>query len=199
MESKIIHPFPIPIFSSQIDSDTFKKIKQEVLHYIKKYPNNFKEVWNCPTKSNLGVPSSKNIKSPLLENTIKKSTESYFNHWGFNPINLILKDIWINISPPGSYQESHKHTNYKTKVLFSGVFYIDVQENSGELILISPIENQIFNMLPSKYHNTRYNIQPINGSLISFPAWMDHLVLQNKSHNNRISVSWNIEAIPICH
>jgi uncharacterized protein (TIGR02466 family) len=189
-----IHPFSIPIYQDFIDDNSFIQIKKDVLTYINNHKQEFNKAWNCPTLSNIN--SSFIFKSITLENELKKATEIYFKEWGYEGnYNLKLSNIWINISPKGSFQESHKHGDYFKKTIFSGVLYIDTNENSGSLTLVNPIEDQLLLGLPSSNILSRLTISPKNKKIIYFPSWLEHYVGENKNQQNRISVSWNIELI----
>jgi len=188
-------PFQIPLYTQNINLSSFNIIKDEVKTYIATNLNKFSENWDCPTKSTVSIPRHENIKSILLEKEIKTHTELYFKNWGFILSNLKLNHLWVNLSPPNAYQESHKHTGFLNKNIFSGVLYIEVQDNSGNLVLVNPIEDLLGLMPPSNSIIPRYNIKPQNGLIVFFPSWMEHYTTQNKTESNRISVSWNIEVI----
>ena len=192
--SNIIYPFQIPIYQSFIEEDSFTQIKKDIKLYIKKYKEEFKTSWDCPTLST--IDSSFQFKSDSFDKELKKITEVYFNEWGFEgSFNLKFSNVWVNISPKGSFQESHKHSNYFEKNIFSGVFYVDVTKDSGNLFLVNPIEDQLLFLLPTPKISPRVSIIPQNRKIICFPSWMEHYVGINKSHQDRISVSWNIEVI----
>ena len=108
-------------------------------------------------------------------------------------MNPKLGNMWANINPPGGYNQSHIHPNS----LFSGVYYVKGQPNSGRLGLMDPrpgsqqcMPNRKKVKLPRELWRETY-YDPIPGRLIMFPAWMWHKVEPNKSNDIRISVSFN--------
>ena len=108
-------------------------------------------------------------------------------------MNPKLGNMWANINPPGGYNQSHIHPNS----LFSGVYYVKGQPNSGRLRLMDPrpgsqqcMPNRKKVKLPRELWRETY-YDPIPGRLIMFPAWMWHKVEPNKSNDIRISVSFN--------
>ena len=108
-------------------------------------------------------------------------------------MNPKLGNMWANINPPGGYNNSHIHPNS----LFSGVYYVKGQPNSGRLSLMDPrpgaqqcMPTRKKGKLPSELWRETY-YDPIPGRLIMFPAWMWHKVEPNKSNDIRISVSFN--------
>ena len=104
-----------------------------------------------------------------------------------------LGNMWANINPPGGYNNSHIHPNS----LFSGVYYIKAQPNSGRLSLMDPRPGVQTTMPMGKqgkiprelWRETYYD--PIPGRLIMFPSWLWHKVELNQSNDIRISVSFN--------
>ena len=91
------------------------------------------------------------------------------------------------------YNNSHIHPNS----LFSGVYYVKGQPNSGRLSLMDPrpgaqqcMPTRKKGKLPRELWRETY-YDPIPGRLIMFPAWMWHKVEPNKSNDIRISVSFN--------
>ena len=190
----IIHPFQIPIYQSFIEEDSFTQIKEDVNTFIANHPQDFNLSWDCPTLSNIN--SSSQFKSISLENELKKATKIYFEAWGYEGrYNLEFSQVWINISPKGSFQEVHKHGDYFDKSLFSGVLYIDTNKDSGNITLINTIEDQLLFSLPTSKTLARLSIPPENRKILCFPSWMDHFVGVNKSNQNRISLSWNIKVL----
>jgi uncharacterized protein (TIGR02466 family) len=104
---------------------------------------------------------------------------------------LELKNIWLNINPPGSYNELHNHTD----AVLSGVYYIDASEHQGN-IQFERSDNAEYH-LPSymekiTYFNaTRATYAAKTGALYIFPAWLKHSVQGNQSNTDRISLSFN--------
>lgn len=181
--------FITPIISEILDKNIFNSLKKEVNEYISNNKNEFQTAWRCPTLSNIN--SSKKFRTPLLENTIKNITENYFSLYKFNPYPIKLNETWINIAPPGAYQEYHMHLDHTVQCLFSGVLYIDVPKNSGNLRLVNPQKQNGFHMLPSPLLEDIF-IEPKNGLIVSFPSWLMHEAQLNNSNEDRISISWNI-------
>lgn len=200
----ILNPFILPIYQKTIDNGVFDLISNQVHNYIKDNKDFFKPTWNCPTLSNFHLPldSDKGFNNDNLNVELQKSTLEYIREWDFifkdfNP-NFFIPELWINISPPGAYQEIHHHilsptTGFSPYPLFSGVFYIDVKENSGDLVLKSPTSQNLNNIPLTPKHKNKFNITPKNQNLILFPSFLEHLVSQNKSNQDRISISFNIK------
>ena len=104
-----------------------------------------------------------------------------------------LGNMWANINPPGSMNNPHIHPNS----LFSGVYYIKSQQQSGRLKIYDPRPGVQTIMPIRKPGNPGKDlwreayIDPIPGRIIMFPSWLWHSVEENKSNDIRISVSFN--------
>ena len=104
-----------------------------------------------------------------------------------------LGNMWANINPPGGSNQPHVHPN----CLYSGVYYIKSNINSGRLRLYDPRPGiQLIMPVrksgdPGKSLWRDVNLDPIPGRIIIFPAWMWHAVEPNESNDIRISVSFN--------
>ena len=105
----------------------------------------------------------------------------------------LLGNMWANINPPGGYNQPHVHPNS----LFSGVYYIKAQPNSGRLQVMDPRPGVQLSIPPRKkvklprelWREAYFDAVP--GRIIMFPSWLWHKVEPNKSNDIRISVSFN--------
>ena len=104
-----------------------------------------------------------------------------------------LGNMCANINPPGSMNRPHVHPN----ALFSGVYYVKAQPNSGRLKIFDPRPGTHMQMPVRKSGNPGKDlwrdasIEPKIGRIIMFPAWLWHSVEENMSNDIRISVSFN--------
>ena len=112
---------------------------------------------------------------------------------GLDNINLL--NYWLNINPPGSYNEVHKHANS----LLVGNLYLKAPNNSGDIEFIRNDENDYFT---SKYPTsdnpvlaTRQSVTPIEREIYIFPGWLNHGVKLNNSDSDRMSFSFNYGVI----
>lgn len=186
--NNIIYPFQIPIYQSFIDINSFIQIKKDVDDYIKTNQNIFHQPWNCNTLSTYGLPLPIQIYSEVLNEKIKSSIEEYYKFWNYpNSFSVEIGNYWLNIAKKGSYQEVHHHSDS----LFSGVVYLNVNEESGNFNLVNPLSSESILLKEPPNFNLTYNVTPQNGMIIIFPGWMLHRVLSNNSNIDRISMSFN--------
>ena len=83
--------------------------------------------------------------------------------------------FWLNEMAPGHVTLAHRHD--EDDELLSGVYYIDVPENSGDLVL--------------EQGCAETRIHPQSGMLVLFPPDVLHHVTQNLAAETRLSVGMN--------
>ena len=96
----------------------------------------------------------------------------------------------------------HWHPNIWTAaasspIIASTVYYVKCNSDSGRLKIYDPRPGNQYIMPIRKQGNPgidfwrEANLQPIEGRIIMFPAWLWHSVEENMSDDIRISVSFN--------
>ena len=128
---------------------------------------------------------------PLVDELFKMQHQVFKEEWlDREPV---LGNMWANINYKGGYNRPHIHPNS----LFSGVYYVHAQPNSGKLVCNDPRPGIQTNMptrvkgQPPKHLWRECHIDPKPGRIIMFPAWLWHCVEPNESNDIRISVSFN--------
>ena len=105
-------------------------------------------------------------------------------------------DAWININKPGDYNIKHNHPASD----LAGVLWLKCPKDCGNIVFENPTAFQSYNENNSYiddfknqnnlYHSYYFN--PTEGRILVFPAHLNHRVQENKSNEDRISVSFNI-------
>jgi len=128
---------------------------------------------------------------PLVNELFKMITEVFKEEWLDRKPRL--GNMWANINYQDGYNRPHIHPNS----LFSGVYYVHAQPNSGKLVCNDPRPGIQTTMpmrkpgQPPQHLWRECHIDPKPGRIIMFPAWLWHCVEPNKSNDIRISVSFN--------
>jgi uncharacterized protein (TIGR02466 family) len=142
--------------------------------------------WHSPTDM-----ASRPEYKPLVDELLKMQHEIYNKeHLDRAPV---IGNMWANINPPGAYNKPHVHPN----CLFSGVYYVKSQPNSGRLRIMDPRQGAQLYMPIRKQGEVPQQLwreglfEPLGGRIIMFPAWLWHEVEVNNSNDTRISVSFN--------
>ena len=128
---------------------------------------------------------------PLVDELFKMTIEVFKEEWLDRQPRL--GNMWANINYQGGYNRPHIHPN----TLFSGVYYVHAQPNSGKLVCNDPRPGIQTVMpvrkpgQPPKHLWRETHLEPKPGRIIMFPAWLWHSVEPNQSNDIRISVSFN--------
>jgi len=97
---------------------------------------------------------------------------------------LPINEFWFNISKPGESTGWHDHKN---RSLLSGVYYLKVPDNAGNINFREKNGDQ--------FHE--WEIRSQTGKMILFHSNIEHSVSKNRSKDNRISIAFNLYALPI--
>ena len=180
--------FPTTVYGKdlQIDNNT---LAQHIIQWsqqdqgVKKTNMNG---WHSTTDMHL-----KKEYQVLVDELYKMQHEIYQEEWLDRRPKL--GNMWANINYSGGYNRPHVHPN----CLYSGVYYVKTQPQCGELVVNDPRPG-IQTMMPTrksgqppKHLWREAHIEPIQGRLIMFPAWLWHCVEPNQSNDMRISISFN--------
>ena len=182
--------FPTPIYILDIkDKNLNAQLERDVISWMNQDKGikrtNIKG-WHSTTNMH-ERPEFKRLVNALYEAQKKIYIEE---HLESEPV---LGNMWANVNPPGGMNRAHQHPNS----LWSGVYYIKAEKNSGQLKIDDPRAaasmvrpKQKSEELSSRlWRETHY--EPVAGRCIMFPSWVMHCVDPNESNDIRISVSFN--------
>ena len=133
----------------------------------------------------------------------QSNEESIFSKL-FESIRLLLLDLpiknkeldnivyWLNVNSYRDYNKLHHHCGSD----LSGVYYVKVPKDSNSTIAFSDPRKIIVgnSFFTDEYHN--YNsvmpYNPLEGSLLIFPSFLEHYVDPNQSQEDRITIAFNL-------
>ena len=138
------------------------------------------------------------LSEPELENLRKKIDEEVYNfakslQIDFSKHGLKRINSWGNLQKKGNYIKEHRHNNTQ----FSGVFYLQTPENSGDIIFTTRNATWINSYWePSltgydDLNSFEKRFRPQQCGIFLFPAHLDHYVTPSHSEEERYSISFN--------
>lgn len=104
---------------------------------------------------------------------------------------------WANINRAGHYNSLHNHPDQH----FAAVYYVKAPAPGtqgvpdGLLELRDPRPAAGFSNLPTLFSAHPVRIAPEAGTLVMFPAWIDHMVHPHQGADDRISLAINIRLV----
>lgn len=115
----------------------------------------------------------------------------------FKPDLMLQLQAWVNISPPGASNQIHFHPNCH----FSGVYYVSLDAAScGSIFFRDPRVASRMLTYPvdtaTEFTASELRMRPEEGRMYVFPGWLEHGVDENLSDKDRISISFNVLAVP---
>ena len=189
-----VHLFPISCFITEIDSKICKKIKAEEHTFVENYIEEFNfDPSNDVSKSYASIDHEMLKRYPEVEEAIMEKwqeiCESYFDF----PGTFAISTSWMTKTYPGGYCDRHNHKN----AFYAGVFYFDeYEENGGDLGLYSPIDHlssyMVLGKTPNDFTAGSHWFRPKHGSLVLFPAYLQHKIGLHKGKKTRYSLAFNI-------
>jgi uncharacterized protein (TIGR02466 family) len=137
---------------------------------------------------NLNVLENKNFF--FLKEIIMFEFNKFKNEYLKYTNDFDITTSWFTKTLTNESSNYHNHKN----CIFSGVLYIQTNENSGSINFINYNNSTSF-LLPAKeyneYNSNDYTIYPKNGLLVFFPSEIHHKILKNNSNNIRYSLAFN--------
>ena len=190
--------FPEPIFKYQFEN--YKKINNELEKYIYKL---YEEDNNGLESSNRGGWHSKNFRlaekdsiqqkfAIQVQDYILKTFQSL--GWKTKDKNIRIKEMWAIINKKNDFNVIHTHPN----CYLSAAYYVKAPKDCGNFKVESPNIAKRY-AYPEIANQNELNVEvaSINiseGDLLLFPAYLPHKVGKNESDDDRIVISFNVDA-----
>lgn len=101
-------------------------------------------------------------------------------------VTLKVDGSWMVLQKKNMY--THYHTHRISDI--SGVYYFQTNGSDGNILFDNP-NLAITNSSVFSYYMNDFSVDPKIGRLILFPGFLGHRVLENKTNNDRVSISFN--------
>ena len=189
--------FSTPIWSGLILN--YQELNNKMFKYIKDFQiQNPKGI----TKSNVfGWHSEdfdlENEQPKYFINSISTNLNEAFIDMGWDLKNQEVKvtSMWSVINKKNASNARHIHSNN----YISAAYYVKTSENSGDIVFHDPRSVTTFRYPKIAENNTLnsniFTIQPKEGLLVLFPSYLYHSVDLNRSEEERIVISFNINLL----
>ena len=193
---EILKYFPQPIFRYKVeDYKTFNKELEEYIYKLKKEDN------EGVVRSNRGGWHSKSFKvreKGTIQNRFTQELSKYIFDviqtygWKCVPERVVVSEMWAIINKPRDFNVIHTHPN----AYLSAAYYVKAPEKAGRFVIENPL-SVARHSYPAHATKTEYNIKAAaldieEGDLLLFPAYLPHKVNENKSDEDRIVISFNV-------
>ena len=188
--------YSTPFWSSELPE--FEEQKETFLQAVRTFKENNPSI----TKSNIagyhspdtlqGVPELR----PLLEFICSMALQAV-EDLNFIECDVFLTSAWVNFNDTRQAM-NNEHIHDQT---FSGVFYLSTPPESGHLVVYNPGLNRLWSgcaltQTKNEFTGDMLRIEPQEGTVLLWPAYLPHSVETNNHDEERISISFNILALP---
>ena len=190
--------YSVPLWQSEYPD--FEDHKEIFLTAVKEYKqqNPTKET---PRSNIAGYQSPSTLQTlaelhPLFEYVCQMGFKAVAD-LDFVDCDIALTEAWLNVNDSRQCMNSeHVHGD-----VFSGVFYLSTPEGSGKLAIQNPAINKMWKGCSLVAQKNQFiaesiHIEPIEGNIILFPSYLPHSVQTNNHDKERISISFNMIALP---
>ena len=190
MKPQVHSLFPTPVFQSEIP------LKEGWLEYVKTLNYDRTAMDNGYISRDRDIFSHPELRS--LKHEISDAVK-YFAYGHLKISDYVYIDVcraWGIKHMPNDWAQNHCHMNS----VFSGIYYLDVSENSGYLVIekgqhstncfmttLTPDVN-FFN----QYTQQSWRVRPKNGMILVFPSQVIHNVEKNMTDNERYAVAFDV-------
>lgn len=166
---------------------------------LTKYAYSLKSESNGVVKSNVNgwqsdMLTKQNLEITNLVDIINSQLHDLRDEFGIkDDYNFQINNLWININGKVGFNRPHVHPESAV----SGVYYVAVPNNSGNIVFNHPSKTQQYHIHPdavkvsNDLNSSTWHVTPAAGLLILFPSWLEHYVEPNNSEDDRISIAFN--------
>ena len=190
-ESDVVPMFPTLVWKIQVRPEVQREIGAGIRAALEALRNDLPRV-----EPGHGWQSSPNLhQRPELQELIRCIDKSALSVLRFLKIGYDAIEItacWANVLAMGGAHKRHAHPNN----FLSGVYYAKTSAGSDAINFHDP-RNQTAVIRPPVTALTAENTDQVvvrvkNGTLLLFPAYLEHSVDSNTSGEERVSISFNL-------
>ena len=189
--------FSTPVWTSIIPNH--KQVNEKMFSYIKSIQSADP---NGKIKSNINGWHSQyfNLEDEepkFFINSISTTLSESFNDmdWDLKKSEIKITSMWSIINLKNASNARHIHPNN----YISAAYYVKSPENSGDIVFHDPRSVTTFRYPKISERNTLnsnvFSIKPKEGLLVLFPSYLYHSVDFNRTEEERIVISFNINLL----
>ena len=188
----VVELFCVPLihFTLEDDTDELKTCSDFVSSHDQ--ARKYNDLKNFTTQPNFRILE----KFPKTKDILTRASNAALNKFHKFSNEFMISTSWLTKTKKGQGCNLHDHKN----CVFSGVYYYgDYDDDVGNITFRNPFVDMSSYMLNS-YEPTLYNqpfmeIKPQDKSLIIFPSYLKHMIVNHKSEITRHSLAFNL--VPI--
>ncbi len=195
-QKETLNFFPQPVFKYKVDN--FKEYNEKLSNYIYKLYNEDKSGIQRSNKGGwhskpFDLKDTNSIQHKFLLETTKHVFDAIKAFgWKLDPSRVICTEMWSIINKKNDFNTIHTHPNS----YLSAAYYVKAPKDCGKFIVENPlsISRHSYPVLerPTEFNLKVARLEIEEGDLLLFPAYLPHGVEENKSNEDRVVISFNI-------
>jgi uncharacterized protein (TIGR02466 family) len=196
--------FPVPLctFTYKRDEDLEKFLREQKTSVRFNTPEGYNDAKNFGLVSeNIQILRTKKCQD-LRDFILQGATHMAKNVLGFDIKEMVDVLSWVSIKRPNDAHTPHVHPNS----IISGVYYFDsnvettpIRFSDSKHVISGAYEMRIPKMQSSLYDDAKnmfsseqITVTPSCGTILMFPSYLKHSVVENNSVENRYSLAFNL-------
>lgn len=197
LEGQILPLFATPLYTHKLEHTELEHAQYDVRTVVKKLYDEDRwgqnQQWSSGTHqlSNKGNFEDCIITSEKMSN-IKRSimhhAGNYMSHMNVRPdYKSAISSSWLTLTNTGLHAHIHDHGTSH----ISGVYWYKTNGNDGNIVFRNALKALKCNPIGASFAHENEFV-PEEGRIVMWPSFLDHSVNENKTDNDRISLSFNI-------
>ena len=186
----LLHFFATPVLSKTAKDFKLVGIQNEITKACEKITFSKNENWvsNNHSLSDISFQSNfiEEYDLKLLKKFISSSVDEYLQGTIGQKMPYKIIQSWMTKTVKGEITTLHNHGMFD----IAGVYYYKSNSEDGNIKFINPNAGLAASQTFIKEYDV--HVEPKEGLLILFPAWLNHMVEMNNTDSERMSLSFNI-------
>jgi len=188
---EVVRLFPTFVWKCQLRPEVYRPINVAIVNRLDEMRRGLPQLSRGePWQSGHGLHKLQELRG--LVSCIEAAVDTVLTFLHVVNRDVSITGCWANVNAPGAVHRMHAHPNN----FLSGVYYVQVQDGADTINFHDP-RPQPAVIRPPVTELTAYNTDQVVtavriGTLIVFPAWLQHSVDANQSELTRISISFNV-------
>lgn len=185
--------FPIRYYQEQVqtklDPNAIEQLKALLSQSI---DNNLYLMMNGGVSSfhvDCGLQNAEYLK-PIVKELEQHAQQAWTDLNYRKDVKAVITNMWVNGISKGGYLDEHHHL----KEQLSGVYYIDLEPNTGNLVFHNPFDVNLRNSpVEPDPGNYRHIVNATTGDVVIFPGYLVHHTQRNTSDRLRLSLGFDVQ------
>ena len=196
-DAQILSLFPTPLYTCKLVNDEYNSVQTELQSIVDNLYVNNEWGQNLSWNSTEHFLSNKGNfeKSILQEEAMSVVTSVIMQHCLTfmksmqvkQPYKPAIVSSWLTLTKPGLHAHIHDHGTNQ----ISGVYWFKTNGKDGDIFFRNALKALKCNPIGSSVANET-QFPPEQGRIVMWPSYLDHGVYENKTNEDRISLSFNI-------